>query len=135
MLRRRVWLAGGVLALLAGCGRTHGPTPVVPPVDVHVTNQNRSDVNVYVLRGGTRSRLGTVVAGNTRVMSIRHLPAMAVQQFGFEIQRIGAEGVFSLPRVSVTPGQAIHIRIEDLVSTSEIYVTGEEAAPTTKPLP
>ena len=133
MLRRR-WLAAGVLALLAACGR-HGPTPVAPPVDVHVTNHNRSDVNVYVLRGGTRTRLGTVVAGDTRIIPIRHLPAMAVQQFGFEVQRIGAEGIFALPRVSVTPGQAVHIRVEDLVSTSEIYVADDGSVPATNRRP
>jgi len=134
MLRRR-WLAAGALALLAACGR-HGPTPVAPPVDVHVTNHNRSDVNVYVLRGGTRTRLGTVVAGDTRMIPIRHLPAMAVQQFGFEVQRIGAEGIFALPRVSVTPGQSIHIRVEDLITTSEIHVVGEAESPASgKPLP
>jgi hypothetical protein len=92
-------------------------------------------VNVYVLRGGTRTRLGTVVAGDTKVMPIRHLPAMAVQQLGFEIQRIGAEGIISLPRVSVTPGQAVHIRVEDLVSTSEIYVADDGEVPATNRRP
>ena len=132
---RRVRLGVGVLALLAACGRQHGPTPVMPPVEVHVTNHNRSDVNVYVLRGGTRNRLGTVVAGDTRVIPIRHLPAMAVQQFGFEIQRIGAEGVFALPRVSITPGQSVHIQVEDLITTSEIHVEGGDEAPVAKPRP
>ena len=122
MLRRR-WLP--LVALLAACGPRPGDPRPTPPVEVHVTNNNRADVNLYVLRGGTRNRLGTVVSGNTRVLAIRHLPAMGVQQLGFEVQRIGAEGIFSLPRVSVVPGQSIHIRVEDLITTSEISV-GED---------
>jgi hypothetical protein len=119
-------MAGAVLALfVAGCGPRPGDPRPAPPVEVHVTNNNRADVNLYVLRGGTRTRLGTVVSGNTRVLTIGHLSAVGVQQLGFEVQRIGAEGVFSLPRVSVVPGQSVHIRIEDLLTTSEIFV-GED---------
>ncbi|MFL5384863.1 MAG: hypothetical protein ACJ8GN_20270 [Longimicrobiaceae bacterium] len=121
MLRRR-WMAGAALLLVACAPRPGDPRPT-PPVEVRVTNNNRSDVNLYVLRGGTRTRLGTVVAGNTQVLSIRHLPAMGVQQLGFEVQRIGAEGIFSLPRVAVVPGQSVRIRIEDLITTSEISVS------------
>ena len=119
---RRRWLP--LLALLAmGCGPRPGDPRPAPPVEVRVTNNNRSDVNVYVLRGGTRTRLGTVVSGNTRVMAIRHLPGLGVQQLGFEVQRIGADGIFALPRVAVVPGQAVHIRVEDLITTSEISVS------------
>jgi hypothetical protein len=115
-------MAGAAL-LLAACAPRPGDPRPTPPVQVHVTNNNRSDVNLYVLRGGTRTRMGTVVSGNTRVLSIRHLPATGVQQLGFEVQRIGAEGIFSLPRVTVVPGQSVRIRIEDLITTSEISVS------------
>jgi hypothetical protein len=104
-------------------------------VRVEIVNQNRSDIDVYVLRGGTRTRMGTVVAGNTRVIPLLHLPATSVQQLAFEVQRIGAEGVFSLPRVSVVPGQAVHIRIQELLTTSEISVVEDGAGPAGKPLP
>ena len=123
MLKRR-WMAVAA-ALLAACGPRPGDPRPTPPVEVHVTNNNRADVNLYVLRGGIRTRLGTVVSGNTRVLRIGHIPAMGVQQLGFEVQRIGAEGIFALPRVSVVPGQSVHIRVEDLITTSEIFV-GED---------
>ena len=137
-MRGKLRLAAALLALAAtpACGSRPGGRPApAPPVTVHVVNQNRSDINVYVLRGGTRSRMGTVVSGDTRVMSLLHLPAQAVHQLGFEIQRIGAEGVFALPRVSVQAGDAVHIRIQELLTTSEISVVNGDPGPAGKPLP
>jgi hypothetical protein len=95
---------------------------------VHVVNQNRADINLYVLRGGTRTRMATVVAGDSKVIALRHLPAAPVQQLGFEVQRIGAQGVYPLPPVTVSPGQSVHIRVQELITTSEIAVweDGEE---------
>ena len=120
-----------LLALLAAgaCGRAgHGPRPA-PPLEVRVTSQNRADINLYMLRGGTRTRLGTVVSGNTRTFLMQHLPNMVVQQLGFEVQRIGAEGVFSLPRVTVTVGQTVRIRLQELITTSEIIVVDDGVMP------
>ena len=137
-MRGQLRLAATLLALAgAGCGGRPGARPApTPPVQVHVTNQSRADINLYVLRGGTRNRLGTVVSGNTRVLMIRHLPAMGVQQLAFEVQRIGAEGVFSLPRVSVSPGQSVHVRVQELITTSDISVWDDDASgPSGKPLP
>jgi hypothetical protein len=133
-LRRAATLLA--LAGAAACGPRPGSRPAAaPPVLVQVVNQNRADVNLYVLRGGTRTRMGTVVAGDTRVLPLLHLPSASVHQLGFEVQRIGAEGVFALPRVSVSPGQSVHIRVQELLTTSEIAVFEDGEAPAGKPLP
>jgi|GEM_PF-2878473 len=126
--------------LLALAGTACGPRPgtgpgAAPPVLVHVVNQNRSDVNLYLLRGGTRTRMGTVVSGDTRTLPLLHLPASPVQQLAFEVQRIGAEGVLTLPRVSVSPGQSVHIRVQELLTTSEISVADDDPGSSGKPLP
>lgn len=122
-----------LLALLAAgaCGKAgRGPRPA-PPLEVRVTNQNRADINLYLLRGGTRTRLGTVVSGNSNTFRVRHMPNMVVQQLGFEVQRIGAEGVYSLPRVTVTVGQTVRIRVQELITTSEILVVDDGMMPGT----
>ena len=126
-----------LLVFAAACGPRPGSGPAAaPPVMVHVTNQNRSDVNLYVLRGGTRLRLGTVVAGDTRIIPLRHLPASPVHQLGFEVQRIGVEGVYPLPRVSVSPGQSVHIRVQEPISTSDVSVWDDgDPGPRGKPMP
>ena len=136
---RKLRLAATLLALAgaAGCGPRPGSRPTAaPPVRVEVINQNRSDVNLYVLRGGTRTRLGTVVAGNSGTFRVRHLPGPTVQQLGFEVQRIGVEGVYTLRQVAVAPGQSVHIRLEDLMSTSEVSVSDDGVGPPAgKPMP
>jgi hypothetical protein len=137
-MRGQLRLAATLLALAgaAGCGPRPGSRPAAaPPVRVEVINQNRSDVNLYVLRGGTRTRLGTVVAGNSSTFRLRHLPGTGVQQLGFEVQRIGVEGVYTLRSVAVGPGQAVHIRLEDLMSTSEVSVTEGPVVPVGKSMP
>ena len=133
-LRRAATLLA--LAGAAACGPRPGSRPAAaPPVMVHVVNQNRADINLYVLRGGTRTRMATVVAGDSKVVPLLHLPAAPVQQLGFDVQRIGAQGVYSLPRVSVSPGQSVRIRVQELITTSEIAVFEDEEQPSGKPLP
>jgi hypothetical protein len=134
-LRRTATLL--VLAAAAACGPRPGSRPApVPPVRVQVVNHNRADINVYVLRGGTRTRMGTVVAGDTRTMLLRHLPGTSVHLLAFEVQRIGAEGVYSLPRVSVSSGQSVWIRVQELITTSEIAVREDgDSGPSGKRLP
>ncbi|HEV7586529.1 MAG TPA: hypothetical protein VGO40_00270 [Longimicrobium sp.] len=133
-LRRAATLLA--LAGAAACGPRPGSGPAAaPPVMVRVVNQNRADINLYVLRGGTRTRMGTVVAGDTRIIPLLHLPAAPVHQLGFEVQRIGAEGVYALPRVSVSPGQSVHIRVQELITTSEIAVYEDDTPASGKPLP
>ena len=133
-LRRAATLLA--LAGAAACGPRPGSRPTAaPPVMVHVVNQNRADINLYVLRGGTRTRMATVVAGDSKVLALRHLPGAPVQQLGFEVQRIGAQGVYALPRVSVSPGQSVRIRVQELITTSEIAVFEDGEQPSGKPLP
>jgi hypothetical protein len=124
-------------AAAAACGPRPGSRPApVPPVRVQVVNQNRADINVYVLRGGTRTRMGTVVAGDTRTVLLRHLPGVSVHQLAFQVQRIGAEGVYSLPRVSVSPGQSVRILVQELITTSEIAVWDDgDSGPSGKRMP
>jgi hypothetical protein len=110
-----------------GCGpKEPGRPRPARPVVVQVTNQNRSDINLYVSRSGNRARVGTVVAGNQRRFTLRNLPGEGSLRLVFEVQRIGAPGNFSLPEVSVRPGQEVVIQVQDLVSTSSISLLGEE---------
>ncbi|HYJ78491.1 MAG TPA: hypothetical protein VEW03_02720 [Longimicrobiaceae bacterium] len=118
-------LMGTAVLLVAGaaaCGPkpADGPAPV--PVAVHVTNLNRSDVAVYLLRAGSRSRLGLVVSGRTTVFTVRHVRPDQMRDVQFDLQRIGAEEVYRTERVTPLPGQGIVLRIEDLLTTTVVSV-------------
>jgi hypothetical protein len=125
---RALALAAVVAGSTAGCGSRPGPVPRSEPVPVRVTNQNRSDVVVYLVREGATTRLGTVTTGQTQVMTIRNVPLQRLQRVQFDVRRIGADGTFRTRPVSLGPEQMVVLRIEDLLSTSQISVA-ENPAP------
>jgi len=114
--------------VLAGCGPKPGTAPRAQPVPVRVTNQNRADVVVYLVRAGSATRLGTVTTGETAVLTIRNVPLERLQGVQFDLRRIGAEGTFRTRAVSLGAEQMVVLRIEDLLSTSQISVA-ENPAP------
>jgi hypothetical protein len=123
-------LAVGV-AVVAGmaCGPKPGSAPPPPPVAVRVTNQNRADVVVSLVRSGSVVRLGTVVSGQTQVLTIRNVPLQRLQGIQFDIHRIGAEQDFRTRAVSLGPEQMVVLRIEDLLSSSQISVAEDASEP------
>ncbi|HET7229340.1 MAG TPA: hypothetical protein VFJ16_05025 [Longimicrobium sp.] len=129
MRRAARMLAACALAVLAaGCGPKPG-TPRAQPVPVRVTNHNRADVVVYLVRGGNTLRLGTVVTGETRVLPIRNVPIQQLQGVQFDVRRIGVESApFRTRAVSLGPEQMVTLTIEDLLTTSQISVA-ENPAP------
>ncbi|HEX9293614.1 MAG TPA: hypothetical protein VF873_08000 [Gemmatimonadales bacterium] len=112
----RVHAVRGVLLALAllsaGCGRAFksGPREPDPRTTLRVQNQNFLDMNVYVLRGGQRIRLGMVPGLSTEVFTI---PAYIVRSspLQFEVHPIGGLENPRTETISVQPGDEIHITI------------------------
>ena len=112
----RVHAVRGVLLALAllsaGCGRAFksGPREPDPRTTLRVQNQNFLDMNVYVLRGGQRIRLGTVPGLSTEVFTI---PAYIVRSspLQFEAHPIGGLANPRSETISVQPGEEIQITI------------------------
>jgi len=124
----------GAMALLlaivaSACGPKPGSSPRPDPVPVRVTNRNRADVVVSLVQAtGTVARLGTVVTGQTQVLTIRNVPLERLQGIQFELHLIGTEGTVRTRAVSLGPGQMVVLRIEDLLSTSQISVAEDGGA-------
>ncbi|HYH80094.1 MAG TPA: hypothetical protein VEX86_09855 [Longimicrobium sp.] len=118
----RALALAAVLAGAAGCGPKPGIAPRAQPVPVRVTNQNRADVVIYMVRSGTQARLGTVVSGETTTLTIRNVPLEQLQRVQFDVRRIGADGTFRTRQVSLGREQMVVLRIEDLLSTSQVSV-------------
>jgi hypothetical protein len=110
------------MAAVAGCGPKPGAAPRAQPVPVRVSNNNRADVVLYLVRSGTPTRLGTVVSGQTQVFTIRNVPLQQLQGIQFDVHRIGTEATARTRAVSLGPEQMVVIRIEDLLSTSQVSV-------------
>jgi|SRR5258706_4074697 len=112
----RVHVVRGVLLVLAllsaGCGRAFKSGPREPDerTTLRVVNQNFLDMNVYVLPGGQRIRLGTVPGLSTQVFTI---PAYLVRgsPLQFEVHPIGGLGNPRTETISVQPGEEIRLTI------------------------
>ena len=101
-----------VALLSAGCGHAFksGPREPEPRTTLRVENQNFLDMNVYVLPGGQRIRLGTVPGLSTQVFTI---PAYLVRgsPLQFEVHPIGGLGNPRTETISVQPGEEIRLTI------------------------
>ncbi|CAA9307838.1 MAG: hypothetical protein AVDCRST_MAG89-920 [uncultured Gemmatimonadetes bacterium] len=121
-LRAVSMVAGVVVA--GACATTSGSTPktAAEPVMVEVSNQNRRDVRVYVVRGGTSVRLGTVVSGRTATFTYRGMPTGLSETLQIGAEVIGGDARFTSAGVRVAPGERVALRVEDLIQSSSISV-------------
>lgn len=95
----------------SGMGRTGDDTAPRAEAMVKVENQNYLDVNVYVVRGGQRMRLGTVTGLSSRLFTLRPDmigPAFDVQ---FEAHPIGGRTNPRTETISVHPGDVVELTI------------------------
>lgn len=122
-LLRAVTLSAAVL-VAAACAPKTGSTrqPAADPVTVEVSNQNRRDVRVYVIRGGTSVRLGTVVSGRTATFTYRGMPPGLSETLHIGAEVIGGDAKFTSAGVRVAPGERVALRVEDLIQSSSISV-------------
>lgn len=111
-------LVGAACASASGSSRT----PAVDPVTVEVSNQNRRDVRVYVVRGGTSVRLGTVVSGRTGTFTYRGMSAGQSETLQVGAEVIGGDAKYTSAGVRVAPGERVALRVEDLIQSSSISV-------------
>lgn len=112
---RSTWLpllVAGILATLPACGKTP-PAPVNPslPAMVEVQNQAFNDMNIYVMRGGTRARLGTVTGNTTKVFEIPRNMVGEGTPIRFQADPIGGSRTPFTQEVVVLPGETVVLRI------------------------
>lgn len=104
----------GVVVLVAACSRAPNPDNEPQPrteTAVRVVNQSYLDMNVYLVRGGQRLRLGTVTGLTTQVFFLRPdmiSPGLDVQ---FEVHPIGGRGNPRSERITAQPGDVIELMI------------------------
>ncbi len=99
------------LAACAGRGRPDEPAPA-EPVTVVMVNRNWATVNVYAVRDGSWSRLGTV---STNEQARARLPRWATvggAKVQLKVQPIGARDSYITDPILVAAGQQITLYVQ-----------------------
>ncbi len=87
------------------------------PITVRVTNHNWSDVVIYATRTGVRYRLGDVTTGREAVFRLpREL--LTASDLRLLVDPIGSNSYFQTEVLLVSPGQEVHLTVENQISTS-----------------
>src|SRR2546426_11335286 len=87
--------------------------PINPQAEVAVTvdNQNFLDMNVFIIRGGQRIRLGTVPGLTSRILMVRPELIGYGTEVQFELHPIGGRSNPVSEAINVRPGDVIHLAI------------------------
>ena len=87
--------------------------PINPQAEVAVSvdNQNFLDMNVFLIRGGQRIRLGMVPGISSRILMVRPELIGYGTEVQFEVHPIGGRGNPITETISVRPGDVIRLTI------------------------
>ena len=115
----------GAATLLAACasGGNRGASAGVAaqPIPLEVTNENYLDVDVFVVRGTSRHRLGTVGGNASATLTI---PANLIVHGEFQLMAdpIGSKDVYLTDRISVGPDQIVELTVAPRMRMSSFAV-------------
>jgi len=101
-----------LVLVVAACHRP-AAAPLNPRAEVAVTveNQNFLDMDVFLIRGGQRVRLGMVPGLSSRMLMVRPELIGYGTEVQFELHPIGGRGNPLSETISVRPGDVIHLTI------------------------
>jgi hypothetical protein len=101
-----------VLAVGVACHRP-AAAPLNPRAELAVTvdNQNFLDMDVFIIRGGQRLRLGMVPGISSRILMVRPELIGYGTEVQFEVHPIGGRGNPITETISVRPGDVIRLTI------------------------
>src|SRR5436853_7063842 len=107
--------AASLVILAVASTACHRPAaaPLNPRAEVAVTvdNQNFLDMDVFIIRGGQRLRLGMVPGISSRILMVRPELIGYGTEVQFEVHPIGGRGTPITETISVRPGAGIRLTI------------------------
>jgi len=106
-----------LLVIAGGCSASAGsaPRPAEPDAVVVVENQAWVDVDVFVVYGGTRSRLGMVTGNSERRFTLRPAVVGRGRDVRFLADPVGSERTAESFEIYVAPGQEVRLTIPSRV--------------------
>ena len=113
MARSSIFTAlAGLMIGTGACATHHGSGTAQPPERVAVTvkNTNWMDMDVFAVRGSTRSRVGSVTGLTTATFGVpaNFAPDGVLQ---FMVDPVGSEATYMTEKISVSPGQRVELTI------------------------
>jgi hypothetical protein len=123
---RTLVAAAAILLSTAACAPgmadSNGPVPARSDIEVQVTNNNWSDMTVYAVRAGMRTRLGTVTSMNTMRFDLPTAYAQAGADVHLVADPIGSRDAYSTQPIQIVPGQTVDFTIENHLAISNVAV-------------
>ena len=128
MTPTRAFMMLSALAVLAG-GCAHGKAASgddesIEPASVRVTNNNWSDMNIYVLRGSDRRRLGTVSSNSSTVFRLPNSVLIGGSDIRLLADPIGSSRTYVSPTLLIGPGHVVEWRLENNMNMSSALISG-----------
>lgn len=125
-IRRNLMMLASVTVLAGGCAYGHTTMDDAAMADdrteVRVTNNNWSDMTIYLLRAGTRQRLGTVTSQMTHTFVVpSHLISSSSQVY-LMADPIGSRHAFRSAPVILNPGQTAEWKLENSLALSSMWI-------------
>ena len=99
-----------------------GPQKGVQQATVRVQNQNWQDMVVYLVRGTTRTRLGTVTAMNSQTFRVPRASLGASGLVRLMADPIGGGRAYTSEVLTVRPGQRVSLDVGHSLAISFVSV-------------
>lgn len=120
-------MAMAAAALLAtGCAHS-GERPASNDNDadrttIRVSNNNWSDMTIYLVRQGTRQRLGTVTSQSVGIFRVPTYMVESASDVRLVADPIGSTRTYSSSPILLGPGQQMEWRLENAINLSSFWV-------------
>lgn len=115
-------LALGACASAAQQDNVGFAAPDAQETTVSVQNNYWSDMAIYVVKtGGSRWRIGTVIGGTNAKLTIPN-DLMVGSDVQLYADPIGPEAGFAFPRLALSPGSRLELRLEQNLAYSNFWI-------------
>lgn len=90
--------------------------------EVRVTNNNWSDMTIYLVRDGSQQRLGSVPSQSSHTFVVPTHLIISASRVHLLADPIGSSKTFLSPALMMSPGQKAEWQLENMLSLSSMWV-------------
>lgn len=127
-------LLAAIAVLMGGCGHRNGVAGDAGMMGdeamIRVSNENWSDMNIYVVQGSARTRLGTVGSFTSRDFKLPSYVLVRGDEARLLADPIGATRPHVSEPLSLGPGQQLEWQIQNPIAQSSLRVLRNRRAGT-----